>query len=361
MRTTFTKLLFLCLGACMALASPAQVSVQAKIDSTQIRIGSQAHITLSVTTPERAKVQWPTFAKNILTPEVEVVESIPLDSVVEQGRMTQSRRYAITSFTDSLYSLPPIEVQVDGKAYRTQPLALKVIDDFVPIDSTNPDRYYGATSVVYPPFDWNEWWPLLFPALAILLAVCIGIALLLRQRNHRRTVRFVTVEAPKPAHVVALSELRLLTEEKPEENEEAVKAYYTRMTDALRTYMASRFRFNAMEMTTSEIITHLRTVDDVEGFNELRSVLETADLVKFAKYQAMLGETDQYLVKAVNFVNETKIEQPDAPKTILQRIPIEERERRRALLKLRLGALAAFAVAVVCAAYIIIQLSYLMV
>lgn len=361
MRDICSKLLTVCFALSMTASLYAQVSVSAKIDSTQIRIGSQAHITLSITAPQKAKIELPKFAKNILTPEVEVVEALKGDSTVEDGRVMLTQHYAITSFTDSLYSLPALEVKVDGQIYRTQPLALKVIDDFVPIDSTKPDTYYGPTTVVYPPFVWQEWWPLLFPAFGLIVAAIVAVMLLIRQRKHRRTVRFITIEAPKPPHEVALSELRELTAAAPTEQEEDIKAYYTRLTDALRTYMASRFQFNAMEMTTSEIIEHLKQINDIEGFQELRSVLETADLVKFAKYHAMLGETDDYLVKAVNFVNHTKLEQPDAPKTVVQRIPIAERERRRAILRLRLGIAVACIVGAACAVYLLIQLSYLMV
>lgn len=348
-------------GLCTVMAVQAQVSVKATIDSTQIRIGSQAHITLNVSASDKATITLPTFKNKELIKEIEVIETRLIDSTSTQGRITLAQQYTITSFTDSLYSLPALEVRVDGQVYRTEPLGLKVIDDFVPIDSTNPDRSYGPTAIVYPPHDWSEWWPLLFPAFGILLSVLTAIILLLRQRQYRSRVRFVQVEAPKPPHEIALNELHILKATPAGNDEEAIKDYYTKMTDALRTYMASRFRFNAMEMTTNEIIEHLRTIEDVEGFNELRNVLETADLVKFAKYHAMLGESNHYLVSAVNFINETKVELSDSPKKIVQRVPIEERERRHSIIKLRLGAILALIVAVICILYLAVQLSHLMV
>lgn len=40
------------------------------------------------------------------------------------------------------------------------------------------------------------------------------------------------------------------------------KAYYTLLTDVLRKYIKERFGFNAMEMTSSEIITRLQNEND---------------------------------------------------------------------------------------------------
>ena len=86
------------------------------------------------------------------------------------------------------------------------------------------------------------------------------------------------------------------------------KEYYTELTDVLRTYMAERFGFNAMEMTSSEIIDKLLETNDKESIRELKYLFETADLVKFAKHLPLMNENDMNLVNAVDFINNTKIE-----------------------------------------------------
>ena len=48
------------------------------------------------------------------------------------------------------------------------------------------------------------------------------------------------------------------------------KEYYTQLTDALRQYINERFGFNAMEMTSSEIIEHLNANGNQEMMNELK-------------------------------------------------------------------------------------------
>ena len=42
--------------------------------------------------------------------------------------------------------------------------------------------------------------------------------------------------------------------------------------------------------------------------HELRQLFTTADLVKFAKYSTMINENDANLVSAIDFINQTKLE-----------------------------------------------------
>jgi hypothetical protein len=59
------------------------------------------------------------------------------------------------------------------------------------------------------------------------------------------------------------------------------KTYYTLVTDAVRRYLEGRFRIEAMDRTTAEVLDDLeRARKPVEG---LEALLQEADLVKFAK------------------------------------------------------------------------------
>ena len=80
------------------------------------------------------------------------------------------------------------------------------------------------------------------------------------------------------------------------------------LTDALRNYIRERYGFNAMEMTSSEIIEHLLNEGNPECLNELREIFITADLVKFAKHSTLINENDANLVAAIEYINQTKIE-----------------------------------------------------
>ena len=83
------------------------------------------------------------------------------------------------------------------------------------------------------------------------------------------------------------------------------------LTDTLRQYIKERYGFNALEMTSYEIIQKLQEVNDEDAISELRELFQTADLVKFAKYVTLINENDRNLVSAIEYINQTKLEEPE--------------------------------------------------
>ena len=71
-----------------------------------------------------------------------------------------------------------------------------------------------------------------------------------------------------PAHEKALNQINVIKQQHVE-NQETQKAYYTQLTNTLREYIVSRFGFNAMEMTSMEIIERLREAGDQKMIDEL--------------------------------------------------------------------------------------------
>ncbi len=112
-----------------------------------------------------------------------------------------------------------------------------------------------------------------------------------------------------PAHVRAANELDKLKAEKIWQQGRE-KEFYSKLTDILRRYIYEREGINAMEMTSGEILNNIRQISDVDSvYNNLKQILSTADLVKFAKYKPYPDENDLSMVNAYFFVNQTK--EPD--------------------------------------------------
>ena len=118
-------------------------------------------------------------------------------------------------------------------------------------------------------------------------------------------------------------------------NQETQKEYYTHLTNALRGYIVSRFGFNAMEMTSSEIIDNLRASGDQKMIDELRMLFSTADLVKFAKYEIPMNENDANLVNAINFIDQTKTDEQPKEEKIVPTLSSEDQksQQQRRLIK----------------------------
>ena len=286
----------------------AQVQVDVKLDSLQLFIGQQTGLMLSVTYDANQKLVMPDIKKGQeLIPDVEVVEiGKPDTAVLNDGkRLTVSQAYTITAWDSAFYYLPPMQVTVDGKAYESNSLALKVYT--VDVDTLHLDQFFPPNGIMELRFLWEEWEMVSFGGLLlILMLVCIGV-LYYHVKHGKPIVRFIRRKKKLPPHQVAMDEIERIKNERKWAEEDS-KEYYTRLTDTLRNYIRDRYGFNAMEMTSSEIIDRLVAENNEEALDELREIFRTADLVKFAKYSTLINENDANLVSAIEYVNQTKIE-----------------------------------------------------
>ena len=70
---------------------------------------------------------------------------------------------------------------------------------------------------------------------------------------------------------------------------------------------------------------------------DLRSLFETADLVKFAKHNPLMNENDANLINAIEFINETKEKEVENAKPQPTEITIIEKRSLRTKILLGIG------------------------
>ena len=325
----------------LTLGVKAQVTVESKIDSIEIFIGEQAHMTVDVTMKKGQKLVFPVFKPSeMITPGVEVLEQSDADtSKLDNDMIMVSKQYTLTSFDEKLYYLPPVKVKVNGKEYASKNLALKVLT--VPVDTLHPNQFFPPKDVQTNPFLWSEWslsfW------LSVLMLLLIVLAFYLRQRlyDNKPIIAKVRIVKKVLPHQRAMQEIEQIKADKMVMSEDQ-KAYYTKLTDTLRKYIEERFGFNAMEMTSTEIIMKLQETGDRKMIDELRELFMTADLVKFAKYSTLINENDSNLVNAIEFINTTKIENQPTEERIEPTLTEQDKRsiRSRIIIKCILAAIA---------------------
>ena len=307
------KSLLLIILSVATLNTWAQVTVEAAIDSIEMFIGEQVHVTVTATMKEGSKVEFPVFKPTQqLIPGIEVLKSTELGVKGKDGGFVdRSVVYTLTSFDDTLYYLPPFVVKVDGKPYESKSLALKVVG--VEVDTLHVEKFFGPKDVQDNPFQWSDWSLLFWLSVLMLVLMALGYYLYLRLRDNKPIITHIRIVKRLLPHQKAMKEIEQIKAEKIQ-NSENPKEYYTRLTDTLRKYIEDRYGFNAMEMTSGEIIERLEKAlaDDAQAAEtmkaELRQLFTTADLVKFAKYSTMINENDANLVSAIDFINQTKLE-----------------------------------------------------
>lgn len=319
-------LLFVGLFYTWTLAAQS-VTVDASIDSLQILIGQQAKIKLEVTYDAGKIARLPVLRDTLVT-GIEILDTSKPDTIYlnEKRRMQLTQTYTVTSFDSALYYIPPFEVLVDSIPYQSKSLALMVYSMWV--DEENPEQFFGPKPIMRAPFSWDDWATAIWLSLLAIPLVILLVFLIVRFNESKLIVKRVKIEPKLPPHVEAMQHIERIKTDRVWQKGET-KEYYTELTDVLRTYIQDRFGFNALEMTSSEIIDMLQGIEEKEALKELRELFMTADLVKFAKHNPLMNENDMNLVNAIEFVNQTKLEEPVNPKPEPKEVTIEEKRSRR--------------------------------
>lgn len=331
MNKRYIKSIFKAILCCLFLfynifARSQNVTVESSIDSVQILIGEQTKVKLAVSFDAHQKVILP-VVRDTLVRGIEVIDIAKPDTqfLNNKQRLLISQEYTITSFDSAFYYIPPFVVSVDGTKYQSQSLALKVLT--MPVDEEHPERFFGPKDIMEPAFSWSDWSLIMWFSILVILLIVVVIYLIFRYKNNKPIIRVVKLQPKLPPHQQAIKEIERIKAEKSWKQGDA-KVYYTELTEAIRIYIKERFGFNALEMTSSEIIDKLLEEKDQKSLEELKSLFETADLVKFAKHNPLMNENDLNLLNAIDFINQTKIEIDPNAKTNSTSITVEEKRSR---------------------------------
>jgi uncharacterized protein YneF (UPF0154 family) len=286
-----------------------KITVNARLDSTVLWIGNQAHLTFEVSQQPNQKVSMPVFSDSIIG-GLDLVEPVKMDTLKSKdGHILVTQHYLVTAFKDSLLYIPPFPFVLKGDTVWSKSLSLKVVQPFR-IDTAS-HKIADIKNVLAPKFNWLN---LLFILLLILAIHGILILFYFIYQKYIRKQPLLDSKELKlllPPHVVALSELDKLKQEKPWQQGRS-KEYHTELTDILREYIERVFNANSMEMTSEEILEHLRNLrlEQKTAYLGLQQILRLADLVKFAKFNPTPDEHELSLTNSYLFINETKVEEP---------------------------------------------------
>ena len=276
---------------------------------------------------------------------------------LEDNLIKVSKRLTLTSFDEKLYPIPSFWIKVNGKKYTTNSLALKVIT--VDVDTLHLNQFYPPKDVQDNPFSWNDWKEMFWCSVLLVLLLVVSIYLWVRLKQNKPIIVRVKVVKHLPPHKKALIKIEQIKQDKLTVSSNQ-KEYYTKLTDTLRRYIEERFGFNAMEMTTSEIIEHLQKEGDNQMLLELKELFETADLVKFAKYSAQINENDLNLVNAIHFIDNTKMSDMPIEERIVPKLTENDERSKKQRTAMQVGLVGSIIVVFVLFLYIVNSLLQLL-
>lgn len=337
---TFLPRVLVCLllvAAMPVLAQQPKVSSQA--DTNSIKIGEQIKFSVIVEADTSARVIFPegqTFSP------LETVEAFKTDTTRKQDRMTLLKTYALTQFDSGTYKLPTQRIEVDGQGYLTDSLVVYVAT--VPVD-TLTQKMYDIKPLMEVERSYSDTWKLIlliFLALALVAAVVYWYFIRVKPLTEEEK------EALLPPYDRALIELKRLENSRYLIQDE-FKRYYTELTVIVRSYLEEDVHVTALESTTSQLIDKLQLLKDAgelrlddQSIHQFRKILETADLVKFAKSRpaTSVAEQDRKIIEELVTRTHDALPEPTEEELHQRQEYLEKEQQRKTRKKYVIAAAA---------------------
>lgn len=271
------------------------------VDSTQVKIGEQINLTLQVKTDSLSMVE---FAPEPLFLPFEIIEESPIDTLRAQQHYLFTKRYALIHFDSGAYWIPPQKIVVDGFSKFSDSVAIEVAT--VKVD-TIQQPLYDIKPIQTVERSYNQ----LIKNILLLFVFSLLLAILL-VLNRQYQKKKAALQEEIPPFDRAIQELKALENELPQAQEE-YKQYYSKLTDVVRRYLEEEAAIDALESTSDELLDKLELRKDagildlsIETLNNLKKVLQNADLVKFARSAPAIGIATSDRVMVEQVVIETK-------------------------------------------------------
>lgn len=303
-------LVLLTVGSLSVFASPV---VKAKLDSAVIQMGAITNLKVTVDQEKSVRGQFPIFRSvaekgyvGVCGDSVELRAPVKIDTTEVGERLQITFDIPVQSFDSGYYKLPELQFVAGVDTFVSNTPFLKVLP--VPnVTAETPIAEYANIaepenkSIFDSVPDWlyNYWW-------LFLIIIALAVAAFMVWKRYRK-VGHILPKKPEPTpYEAAITALQALKEKKLWENG-MEKEYFTELTDILRTYLFRRFRINAMEMTSRQILAAIGADKDTkEKKGMVRQILDMADFVKFAKVRPLPADNIRSFENALQFVEDTK-------------------------------------------------------
>ena len=330
----------------------AQPRIAASLDTIAMTIGEDIQYQIEVQTDSTAQVIFPqgqTFLP------FEIIDTTKVDIQQLADKALWKRTYTLIQFDSGSYHIPRQRIFVDGAPILTDSLKIEVFT--VEVD-TLKQPLHPIKPIIEIDKNNSGWWrPFLWGVLGLIgfiaLYMVYGRA---KKRIEERRKRL-------PPFDRAIQELQAL-EASELNDQEAYKQYYSSLTAIVRSYLEEEANVNALESTTTELIQKLellRTAGSLvlqhETISNLKKVLETADLVKFAKAAPGVGlaSSDRSAIESVVVQTNEAIPEPTEEERLQNeayRQELQKQRRRKQFKVAGLSALGALVLAFGISSYI---------
>lgn len=301
-----------------ATVQAAPVVVKAAVDSTTIMMGNKTMLRVTVVKDKQQ-------AGHLIVPTDSIIQDVEIageqkvtKADIGNGRTQESYEIPIQPFMPGTFVLPGLKYAIDADTTVSNSVSIKVLEADVSKmkdlyeykNIANPDKKFWDFMPDFAEFFRNNpwiWWML--GALLLLGLAALGIVMYQRWKAGKPILPFIPQKPLLPPYEEAKEALNDLRKANLPQHGD-IKGYYTRLSDIVRRFIWRRFNIGAMEMTSSQIMNSIKTVEDLNGADNLLFLFETADFVKFAKMDASADENERSMTAADAFIESNKPIEP---------------------------------------------------
>ncbi len=281
------------------------IKVDAVLDSTQMLIGEQRNLTLSIEYRKQNTLVLPQFGKE-LSKNIVVVEPFSFDTVQANDKDKRKLQTVVTisCFDEGEYSFVIGPFLYGNDTVWSNPVQLSV--QTIAIDSTTTLQPLKPIQV--PQYSFKDYVSTIIWVIVILLVIglLVFVAWTIWKRRDK-TSFLVKKEFREQADVRALRELEELKSMNLCEKDE-YKSFYTELTNILRSYFGEVLDIDTFEKTSDELIQEIMTSGKVplSVIQNLQIILREADFVKFAKHKPTVETGNLHYGLSLFCINESK-------------------------------------------------------
>ena len=267
-------------------------------------IGDQMHLTINISHDASIELGGIDISAMDTVTGIEILKVNPPTTISNTPTaILVEQKILLTSFTEDYFTLPAIKISYikAGKSRHlfTKQLLLKV-NTLAVSEATELQNIKG---IIDEPFMLSDYLPYLVLIGGLLLIVFIAWYLIKKSRKKETFGEFAKKKLP--AHIIALKKLKKLDELQLWQSGK-IKSFQSQITFILREYLEGRFDVPALESTTDEIVGNLKAIHiDKVVIDKLQTILQTADLVKFAKSEPPVDVHQQAFNNITTFVKQT--------------------------------------------------------
>jgi hypothetical protein len=301
-------------GEALAAETSSPLTLGIEASKGQVKLGEPIALYLTLDAPAGAQVKLPDGSTDLGPFELVQAEALP-PKPGAGGSMHYESVLTVRTFAadTSLVILPPLTATVTlasaraPQVVRSLPLTLG-LERLLTAAEARGDTLdlRPLKPVIELPLSWPRW-----PLWVLLGLLVLALALYLWRRRRRRRVQAVAIVDRRPCDVIALEALADLRASGLARRGDLM-GHYVRLTDIVRPYLERRFGFPAVDQTTGEILAtvgpvlgHEDPVRAAELERELERLLNSADLVKFAKAEPAAALAEGEIDRASEFVKAT--------------------------------------------------------